>query len=190
MFGSWDYNLYYLTSAAICLGDLSSKPGSLSISDCICNAGLYRSSSSTCASCPAGKIPNATQSDCVDVVGNFVFAFVAFILSVFVGFVYIFNGQYHRITFIRRERVVLKQLHNFQQINVQLDKLNASLQRDGKSEPYFSKRNRIVLFYVLCFISFFVSLAFFYFFQMISVFIDVLILFRGFSKCHFCHLSP
>ena len=166
--------------------------GSLSIDDCLCPAGLYRSTPQpySCLSCPPNTVSNigaTSVNGCVNIVANFGIAFVAVFLSVLMGAVYVYSGRYHRVAFIRRDKVVLTQLYEFKSMASSVFKAQDEIHRKAKVEKAEAAKKsnesghccNVFLFYMLS--ALLVPLVIFasYVLQMASVLVDVLILFRG-----------
>jgi len=64
----------------------------------------------SCLECPSGritpKVGASDESQCLSPAANFAFGFLTLLLAMVVSSVYIVNGGFHLIAFIRRERII------------------------------------------------------------------------------------
>ena len=162
--------------------------GSVSINSCLCPGGMYRSVPPlySCLSCPAGMSSNMgalSSNDCVNIALNFGLALVAVCSSVVMGYVYVYLGRYHRIAFVRREKVVLTQLYEFQQLASAISEAQ-EIEKHDRYAPSNQKGScchwlSVILFYILSALIIPLVIIVTYALQMTSILVDVLILFRG-----------
>lgn len=158
-----------------------------------CKAGFYvdiGDFSDKCLKCPIGTSSNAGTavgpSACVNVITNFVLAMVSAVLATAGGFVYLFMGRYHRVAFVRRERVVLPQLLQFRVLMRALEALQRGLKRQEKVDRARAappsrcvRMVKVAVFYLLSLLAVVLVTLASYLLRMVSVLVDVLILFRG-----------
>lgn len=174
-----------------CLKRFGALPGPMCVKRC--KAGFYvdiGDFADECLKCPIGTSSNAGTavgpSACVNVITNFVLAMVSAVLATAGGFVYLFMGRYHRVAFVRRERVVLPQLLQFRVLMRALEALQRGLKRQEKVDRARAappgrcvRLVKVAVFYLLSLLAVVLVTLASYLLRMVSVLVDVLILFRG-----------
>lgn len=77
-----------------------------------CDANFYNAiEGGECLACPAGKISGvgtASEDDCVSPAANFITATVIFVLCIPFAIEYVIHARFHRVAFLRTERVTNK----------------------------------------------------------------------------------
>ena len=130
-------------------GKFSSLDGSNSAGCGFCPISYYSASpgSSLCSACSGGKVtpkPGSTsESACLSPINNFVLGFVALGMAGFGAVVYVVMGGFHFTAFIRRERVVKKQVKVYRDfVQEIINEKEDAIEKDAIEKARKNKKER------------------------------------------------
>lgn len=140
---------------------------------------------SACLSCAAGLITairGATSSSaCFNPIPNYFFGSFALIISIVSSWIYLIRGPFHRISFLRRYRVVMPSRKLYDTFYVIVDSIQALVKEMHRSEEKRLTEFRTILF---CVAAFFILVGTFiiFVFKINYVLFCGMIIYRGIIK--------